>query len=76
MEQTAVNWLIEQLSKTDQRSLGDLLKIHKQAQEMERKQIEEAVHYGQNNHSVSITLDKHIASDYFPKKYTNGKESN
>ena len=75
MEQTAVNWLIEQLIGDDEFNMKYKDKFE-QAKEMERKQIEEAVHYGQNNHSVSITSDKHIASDYFTKKYTNGKESN
>jgi hypothetical protein len=39
MKQTAVEWLIEELSKTDQRMLGKVLLIYNQAKEMEKEQM-------------------------------------
>ena len=41
-QQTAVDWLIEQLAKTDPRNLGEILTIHQQAKEMEKQQIMDA----------------------------------
>jgi len=41
-QQTAVDWLIEQLAKTDPRNLGEILTIHQQAKEMFQEQIEKA----------------------------------
>ena len=35
---TAVEWLIQELAKTDQRMLGKVLVLHEQAKEMDKKQ--------------------------------------
>ena len=40
-QQTATDWLIEQLGKTDPRDLGKILTIHQQAKEMEKQQRED-----------------------------------
>ena len=62
-ESTGINnnkWLIDE---------EDLDKLIEQAKEMEKKQIIDAVTFGQNNHTVSITSDKETAEQYYNETY-------
>ena len=60
MKQTAVEWLIEELSKTDQRMLGKVLLIHNQAKQIEKEQIIDA-----------YKADLHPCSDEDAEQYYN-----
>jgi hypothetical protein len=65
-KQTAVKWLANEILKLEGIQTiaipDDLFHI---ASQMEREQIEEAVSYGQNNHSVSVSADLKIAEQYY-----------
>ena len=74
-KQTAVVWLQEQFHKVPFSQFGNLFQ---QAKAMEREQIEEAyseaerdLFRGDRNEPCKY----HNASDYFTKKYGNGKDS-
>jgi len=63
-KQTAVQWLVEQSTKFDSRSLSDVLNLYKEALQMEREQIEEAF-------KAALPLDDN--PDYMADKYYNSK---
>lgn len=42
-QQTAVEWLINQLSKIDTRNLGNVLQIHEQAKQMEEEEKKKVI---------------------------------
>ena len=71
MKQTAVEWLIEQIKKDSNLRLRgfDIDGVGKKAKEMEKEQIIEAVTYGQNNHTVSISADNERAEQYYTETY-------
>ena len=64
---TAVEWLRKQMLKGS----FNYEQLFKEAEEMEREQIIEAVTYGQNNHTVSTTSDIEIAQQYYNETYGN-----
>ena len=43
--------------------------------ETEKQQIIEAVKYGQNNHSISISHEERMANDYYTSTFTTNKET-
>lgn len=68
--QTSLEWLIEEMSKYGYAHTFKLYKKQiEQAKEMEKKQIIDAVTFGQNNHTVSITSDKETAEQYYNETY-------
>lgn len=71
-QQTAVDWLIEQLAKTDPRNLGEILTIHQQAKEMFKQQIIKA-HMAGDNFPVNTELykknSKADADQYYNQTY-------
>jgi len=51
-QQTAVEWLINQLSKIDTRNLGNVLQIHEQAKQMEKEQSKRDYYAGLEGYIV------------------------
>lgn len=48
---------------------GIIYDIDNELLEKEKQQIIEAVKYGQNNHSVSITHEENIAINYYNERF-------
>ncbi len=74
-KQTAVEWYHQQIvdrqnGNGDSRSLDE---IFEQAKEMEKEQIIQSVTFGQNNHTVMISHDLIIATEYYNKTYGSNK---
>jgi hypothetical protein len=75
-KQTAVEWLFEQLWETPKDKFN-WYAIRKQAKEIEREEIEEAYNEGCTDGAKRRDSKNGIyrsSSDYFTKKYQNGKE--
>jgi hypothetical protein len=66
MKQTSIEWLESQLTEYLQRMYK--FEIN-QAKEMHKKEIIEAVTFGQNNHTVMIQADLEIAEQYYAETY-------
>ena len=72
MKQTAVEFYRTNLmalvstGKTDFKTESE---IFDQAKEMHKKEIIEAVTFGQNNHTVMIQADLEIAEQYYAETY-------
>ena len=70
-KQTAVEWLIEELSKNDQRMLGKVLLIYEQAKQMEKEQIIDAWENGIDNcgefNTPTIATGKQYYNETFKK---------
>jgi hypothetical protein len=62
---TAVQWLMQQMLSNEFHN-----PYFEEALRLERQQIEDAVKFGQNNHSVSISADFQIAKDYYNDNFT------
>jgi hypothetical protein len=73
-QQTAVEFLLNEFQKVH-KDFGGLdlewLKRFDQANEMFEKQIIDAVTFGQNNHTIRISVDLEIAEQYFKEKFVN-----
>jgi len=68
---TAVEWLVQELSKIDMRSLGDYLKLVEQAKAMEERQIINAYSQGYmiGEESKVITPSLIMAEQYYNQTY-------
>jgi hypothetical protein len=67
-KQSAVEWLFNKLIKHNPNLLGfgDYLE---QAKAMDKEQKLDAIYFGQNNHSVSISTDEGKAEQYYNETY-------
>ena len=71
-QQTAVDWLSEQLRFTDKEAYAELYETIQQAKAMEKKQIEIAFSDGQQIPINSPTLPMYSREEYYND--TSGKE--
>jgi hypothetical protein len=71
-QQTAVDWLSEQLRFTDKEAYAELYETIQQAKAMEKKQIEIAFSDGQQIPINSPTLPMYSREEYYNDTY--GKE--
>lgn len=69
MAQTAVEWLLDTMQNSAGMEQPEIDKVFKQAKELEKQQIIDAVNFGQNNHTCSISLDKEKAEEYYSETY-------
>ena len=72
-QQTAVEYLAERMIRMIPTNNivyeSDVLMYIEQAKQMEKKQIIDAITFGQNNNSVSLGYDKFVAEEYFINNY-------
>ena len=58
--------IIKQISRDDNERIA---RLERQAKEMHKEEIIDAITFGQNNHSVSIPCDKLSAEQYYNETY-------
>ena len=67
-QQTAVDWLYSMMFEKNGRITKE---EYEQAKEIEKQQIIDAVTFGQNNHTIKVSVDLEIAEQYFKEKFAN-----
>jgi hypothetical protein len=65
---TPVQWFEQQLDNLD---IEIPFSVFEEAKEIEKQQIIDAVTFGQNNHTIKVSVDLEIAQEYFKQKFVN-----
>jgi hypothetical protein len=79
MKKTAVDWLSDEINKMNVSREATLFinKLKKQAKQMEKEQIMDAVESGENNiDSDGCCIDKEFGEQYYKETYETNTESN
>ena len=63
--------IIKQISRDDNERIA---RLERQAKEMHKEEIIDAITFGQNNHSVSIPCDKLSAEQYYNETFGGDNE--
>jgi len=62
-------------SPSDHPTYTQIFEVLERVKETEKQQIIDAVKYGQNNHSISISHEEKMANDYYNSTFATNKET-